>query len=429
MKIKFISLALAVVTLISMITGCAKPSNDKDEVVDSKQTVIDNEYTVIRPDTCDDFTKDAAIKIRDRLNSELSLNITLKTDFLGKDEKAADKEIIVGNTSREVGFDRSTLGENEYKVVVEGDKIIIDANDSFTLYYAVDEILDAWFSDDSFKISEGKLLVSNELEQLSSRMTFDSRSIRYMSQNLRYTDDPGGNTVDERSRRFQKLVADYSPDIIGTQETTAKWNTLLEKLFKDKYAIYTGYSRDGKGKTTGEYGTILYRKDRFELVKGGTFWLSDTPNEKSKYEESSHYRICTYVILKDKNTGIEILFANVHLSGGSVAEKQLKVMGKILEDRLAKYPAFLTGDFNAHPDSATYQYADKIMDDAYTTAAENKATIKYTAHDYGALTNAYRIDWCFYSGNMKCRMYNTLTDMYDGYVSDHYGIIAECILG
>ena len=431
MKNKIISILLASLMLLSALTGCNKADDGgKKENESDNATVITNEYTVVRGDLCDDLTKDAAIAVRDRLNEELSLDIVLKTDFLMKDEKPSAKEIIVGKTDRETKFDRTTLKENEYKVVVEGEKIIIDAYDSFTLYSSIDKIMDAWLSNDALRNSKGELLVkADELEALSSIIRFDDRSIRFMSQNIRYTDDPNGNSINERSARFRKQVADNSPDIIGTQETTDRWNTLFEKMFKDEYAIFKGYSRDGADKTTGEYGTILYKKDRFELIKGGTFWLSDTPNVKSKYEESSHYRICTYVILKDKNTDTEILFTNVHLSGGSVAEKQIKVMGEVLKEELAKYPAFLTGDFNAHPDSGTYMYADKIMDDAYVTALDNKATIDYTAHDYGALTNAYRIDWCFYSGKMQCTMYNTLTKSYDGYVSDHYGIIAECILG
>jgi len=432
MKFRLISFIMATVMLLSAFAGCASkepPKGGENDPVD-EGLAITNEYTVVRADICDDLTKDAAIAVRDRLNRELSLNIALKTDYLTKDQEPSAKEIIVGKTNRETEFDRTVINENEYKVAVEGEKIIIDAYDSLTLYLAIDEIMDKWFGSEDLRGANGSLLVKeNELEALSSTPSVEHRCIKYMSQNLRYTDDPNGNSIAARASRFQKLVDDYDPDIIGTQETTDRWNVLLDKMFKDEYVIFKGYSRDGKGQTTGEYGTILYRKDRFEFIKGGTFWLSDTPNQKSKYEESSHYRICTYVILNDKNTDTEILFTNVHLSGGTVAEKQIKVMGEVLKEELAKYPAFLTGDFNAHPDSGTYLYADKIMDDAYTTAFENKAPIKYTAHDYGALTNAYRIDWCFYSGNMVCRMYNTLTDSYGGYVSDHYGIIAECILG
>ena len=198
-------------------------------------------------------------------------------------------------------------------------------------------------------------------------------------------------------------------------------------MFKNEYGIFKGYSRDGANADTGEYGTILYRKDRFEFISGDTFWLSDTPNVKSKYEESSHYRICTYVILKDKKSGVELLFTNVHLNGGATSEKQIKVMTSYLKDEMAKYPTLLTGDFNARPDSATYAHLKALMKDTYVTAIDNKAPIDYTAHDYGALTNAYRIDWCWYKGdNVICREYYTITDSYNGYVSDHYAIMGVC---
>ena len=253
----------------------------------------------------------------------------------------------------------------------------------------------------------------------------NEKTIKVMSQNLRCADDPNGNSIAERAPRFLSMVTDFDPDLIGTQETTARWNAIIDNDYSEKYGVFKGYSRNGVNETTGEYGTILYRKDRFEFIRGGTFWLSDTPDEKSKYEESSHLRICTYVILTDKSNGKDLMFCNLHLSGGRTAEKQIKVVTKYLADEFEKYPVFLTGDFNAHPDSSTCLYLETVMQDSYVTAEKNLAPIPYTAHDYGALTNAYRIDFCWHKGNFKCLNYNTITDMYDGYVSDHYAIMSE----
>ena len=256
----------------------------------------------------------------------------------------------------------------------------------------------------------------------------NEKTIKVMSQNLRCADDPNGNSIAERAPRFLAMVSDFDPDLIGTQETTARWNAIIDNDYSEKYGIFKGYSRNGVNETSGEYGTILYRKDRFEFIKGGTFWLSDTPDEKSKYPESSHLRICTYVILTDKANGKDLMFCNLHLSGGRTAEKQIKVVTKYLADEFEKYPVFLTGDFNAHPDSSTCLYLETVMKDSFVTTEKNLAPIPYTAHDYGALTNAYRIDFCWYKGDLKCQSYNTITDMYDGYVSDHYGVLIKFVL-
>jgi len=74
-----------------------------------------------------------------------------------------------------------------------------------------------------------------------------------------------------------------------------------------------GCSRDGEGKESGEWNTILYRKERFDLVSSGTFWLTDTPNTISKLEGITYNRICTWAVLKDKVANIEIMLCNTHL--------------------------------------------------------------------------------------------------------------------
>lgn len=51
-----------------------------------------------------------------------------------------------------------------------------------------------------------------------------------------------------------------------------------------------------------EGAPILWKKDKFELIKSGYFWLSDTPEIESKGWDEKYdcFRMCSYVILKDK---------------------------------------------------------------------------------------------------------------------------------
>ena len=119
------------------------------------------------------------------------------------------------------------------------------------------------------------------------------------------------------------------------------------------------------------------------------------------------------------------MFCNVHLSGGETAKKQLKVVAQYLKEELSQYITFLTGDFNANPISSAYRYFSQVMEDSYITCRDNLALITFTAHDYGKLTNAYRIDYCWHKGDVICVSYNTVTYMYNGYVSDHFGVISE----
>ena len=423
--VTLMSLIMIAGTLFSCTSGDKGGDDPKDNSEEAH--VLTSEYTVIRGELADESAKAAAISVHRKLNDALSLDMKIKTDFVMPGDTASEKEILVGPTGRETQFDRSTLKEGQIYIGVEGERVIIDAYDSFTLMISVEKLIDQWLSMDECRNGDGGLIVSAETVAKIRVDAVAGTDIRVMSQNLRYTDDPNGNSIDERYPRFASLVAQYKPDLIGTQETTSRWNFILEKTFSGEFEIFKGYSRDGQNADTGEYGTILYRKDRFEFIKGDTFWLSDKPEIKSKFEDSSHYRICTYVILKDKLSGVEFMFCNVHLSGGTSAEKQIKVMTTYLKDEMEKYPTFLTGDFNANPSSATYAHLKTVMEDTYVTANDNKAPIDYTAHDYGALTNKHRIDMCWYKGkNVACREYYTITDSYGGYVSDHYAVMGVC---
>ena len=114
-----------------------------------------------------------------------------------------------------------------------------------------------------------------------------------------------------------------------------------------------------------EQSCIFYRSDKFDLLDSGTFWLSDTPDVVgSAFETSLYPRICTYVHLKDKATGLEYIHMNTHLDhlggsdGRSLRLKQETVMLQKLAT-LPDVPVVITGDFNqrAHSTSSGNAYA------------------------------------------------------------------------
>ena len=271
---KIVAALLALLMIGGVLVSCKSGDNEDCNKTDPKDApVLTSEYTVIRGERSDDSAKAAAISIHKKLNEALSLEMKIKTDFVMPGEEVSAKEILVGPTERETQFDRSTLQEGQIYIGVEGERVIIDAYDSFTLMISVEKIIDQWLSIEECRNADGGLIVSAESVAKIDVEATKGTDIRVMSQNMRYTDDPNGNSIDERYPRFASLVAQYKPDLIGTQETTSKWNFILEKTFSGEFGIFKGYSRDGQNADTGEYGTILYRKDRFEFIKGGTFIL------------------------------------------------------------------------------------------------------------------------------------------------------------
>ena len=58
-------------------------------------------------------------------------------------------------------------------------------------------------------------------------------SLTILSQNLCATDRPNGNSIEERTERFDALLDEYSPDIVGTQEVPMDMANHFGKL--DEY--------------------------------------------------------------------------------------------------------------------------------------------------------------------------------------------------
>ena len=250
-------------------------------------------------------------------------------------------------------------------------------------------------------------------------------SVKILTQNLRCADDPGGNSIAERSVRFRRLLMEYKPDLIGTQETTAEWISHLEHI--GEYGMI-GCSREGVDATGGEWNTILYRKRRFELLDSDTTWLSYTPNTASAIEGSRCKRICTWALLGDRQTGKRLLFANTHLDhgGNDVREKQMTILMDYLADRIDQYPFYLTGDFNCDPGSAPYVAATERLLDARKTARIDLSTERRTFHAYKE-TGGGEIDFIFHNNKTIPTNYEVVSKDYDGFVSDHYGVVAEFI--
>ncbi len=252
----------------------------------------------------------------------------------------------------------------------------------------------------------------------------ESAKFVVMSQNVRYGNDGENKNVSDRAPRFKQLVELYKADLIGTQETTPTWNKFYEENLKDYGMI--GCSRDGENAKTGEWGTILYRRDRFEVMDSDTFWLSDTPEKVSRVSGSKCNRICTWALLKDKNTDKIFVFANTHLDHGTdeVREDQIEILFKELSDLMSKYPIILTGDFNATPSSAVYATATKTLKDSRTEATENRSVVNHTYDGYGTSSGKI-IDYCFYNDKASATWYKVANDQFGGYVSDHYGVVTE----
>lgn len=102
------------------------------------------------------------------------------------------------------------------------------------------------------------------------------------------------------------MIRFHHADIVGLQEA------LLRQL-NDLTELLSGYSWIGvgrdDGKSKGEFSAILFRNDRFKVLRNSTFWLSDTPEFPSMGWDAAYPRVVTWAELKDKGTGKEFFIS------------------------------------------------------------------------------------------------------------------------
>jgi endonuclease/exonuclease/phosphatase family metal-dependent hydrolase len=172
--------------------------------------------------------------------------------------------------------------------------------------------------------------------------------LRVMSFNIRY-DNPrdGANVWIRRRQLVLETIRDHGPDLLGLQEALAHQASFLTKRLPD-YASY-GPGRDD-GKKRGEACTLLWRRERFELIESRTLWLSETPDVVASVSwDSSMTRIVSYVRLRERDGGQDFVFANTHFDhrGKQARLESARLIARMLpSERLV-----LTGDLNAGEDT------------------------------------------------------------------------------
>ena len=246
--------------------------------------------------------------------------------------------------------------------------------------------------------------------------------IRLVSFNIRCCDDPNGNSIAERAPRLRRAVMAREPDVICFQELRPAWEPYMEEYYVD-YDVYYKY----RNMTVDiEAAPIMWRRDRFECISHGHYWLSDTPDVESKGWDELYdcYRMCTYVTLLDRRDGKAFTVMNTHLGFGDTS--QIKSIELIRERSLgiSNLPKILTGDFNSTPDSVCYRRVTEYYVDVNAVTARD---LSPTYHAYDpTVDKAEHIDYCFVTEDVKPISQAIITDTYDGgFPSDHYGLSVE----
>lgn len=258
--------------------------------------------------------------------------------------------------------------------------------------------------------------------------------IRVMTFNIRTgMAKDGENDWSLRKEFVCDVIRQCAPDVLGVQEACRFQLDAFNEHLPEYGEI--GIGRDGG--TEGEFSSILYLKQRFDVDESGTFWLSDTPATPSAHWGNQYRRICTWARLIDKKSARTFYVYNTHLDHQSqpAREKSAQLIMKYINERTHPDPFVLTGDFNAGEDNpvigylkGTGTFAEKNpipVVDSFRTLHPNDKVVG-TSHQFTGTSDGPKIDYVWVAPNTRpLEASIVLTNREGRYPSDHYPVTAQ----
>ncbi len=236
-------------------------------------------------------------------------------------------------------------------------------------------------------------------------------------------DDKIGCGWDVRKDRVGKFINDQKFDIVGMQEVTYRQLEDLRARLPEYDYVGVGRS-DGKQK--GEYAPVFFRKDKYEPLEKGNFWLSETPDVPgSKGWDAALERIASYVTLRDLATGKIFMAVNTHFDhvGVTARKESAKLIMSKIQQIVGDKPAVVTGDFNVTESDEAYQTMvtnEFKMNDAYHMTTRRSGPT-YTFHGFSRVSpeKADKIDFIFVTPSVKVKRTYIYQEDPNYQISDH----------
>jgi len=267
-----------------------------------------------------------------------------------------------------------------------------------------------------------------------------------MTFNIRYgTANDGLNSWKYRRPMVVDVINKHDPDVMGLQEVLAFQRDELLAALPGFDCV--GVGRDD-GKDKGEFAPILFKRDRFELVDKGWFWLSETPDKPGSIGwDAACPRIATWVRLRTKqNVKTDLWVLNTHFD--HKGEKSRANAGLMLKAWVCHFddcPRLVMGDFNSSPrDPCHAEIVNAIKGPKvakwkgfsgigfFTGGGDVSETASCTDSDVGTFNgfegvhSGDRIDWIMHSNDFQS--YECMIDRTSRngrYPSDHFPVIAK----
>jgi endonuclease/exonuclease/phosphatase family metal-dependent hydrolase len=264
----------------------------------------------------------------------------------------------------------------------------------------------------------------------------DANILKVMTLNIRY-DNPDDSLYawPKRTKIICNFLKNEKPDLLGMQE-------VLPPQYEYLDSVLTDYSSVGVGRTDGakegEMNPVFFRKDRFELIRTRTFWLSDSSEVAgSKAWGTDLPRIVTWTELSEKTTHKHFYFFNTHFAHDSDSARIMSselLLNKV--DSIASgFPFVITGDLNMLISDKGYEILTgpyesvPLLSDTYAVSEKRPVGPAYTFNGFSENKKAGRIDYIFVRNEMKVLEHRTFIKKEHGiYISDHWPVMATVSL-
>ncbi len=256
----------------------------------------------------------------------------------------------------------------------------------------------------------------------------DPRIIRVVTWNILHGTEHGAPWTrfgwPVRKVAFDRVLRGTAPDIFCVQEA-------LEEQVGDLADTLAGYGRVGvgrdDGRSSGEFCAVFFDRGRFEELGGGTFWLEEPTGEPTRRTFFGPKRICTWVRLRDRQSGFAFRLYNTH---SYLTEHARLLAVRIILARIATGnptdAVLVTGDFNAGPETPNrLLFADAGLKSSEKLAGTSPGAPTYQF--YGIRLKS--LDDVLVDGRWHVKARRVL-DMKPGntFPSDHFGVMADLVL-
>ena len=262
-----------------------------------------------------------------------------------------------------------------------------------------------------------------------------AESVRVMTFNIRYPNpDDGVDYWPNRKDMVASMIRFHQADIIGVQEA---FRFQLDELT----ALLPGFSWYGLCRTDGrispepdnEFSAIFYRKERFDLLDSGTFWLSESPDQPGSVGwDAALPRIASWVQFRDKANGRVFYHFNTHFDhlGTQARQESARLIRKQIQAIAGDGAVLLTGDFNCIPTDEPYRIITEqgsgLADALFQSQTPHHGPLSTWSGFQFPGVPGRRIDFIFVNDQIKVLRHGILSDCWSGsFPSDHLPVLAE----